>query len=90
MRRLVGRRTRRWQRVPVMVLLLVVQVVVGLLVLVLRTARVAVSLAVAATGRLEVQLAARTRVRPLSQTGIAAIAAAFVHEFHAAYRGAPT
>lgn len=83
---LVARPVRAWKRIPLVALLLVGQVTLGLIVLVLRTLRVAVTLAATATGRLEHQLAARTGRPALSQTGIAALAAAFVDEFRIAYR----
>lgn len=82
---LIARPAGQWTRLPLTVLLLVAQVVVGLIVLALRTTRVIITLAVTTTGRLEQQLAARTGRPVLSQTGIAAICAAFVTEFHAAY-----
>lgn len=85
MRVLIARSASRWRQVPVTVLLLAAQVVVGVIVLVLRTLRVSVTLAATAFGRLEHQLAARTRRPALSDTGIAALATAFAHEFYAAY-----
>lgn len=84
---LIARPASRWRQVPVMVLLLAAQVAVGLLVLVLRTARAALTLAIATTGAIEHQLATRTGRPALSHTGIAAICAAFVTEFYAAYSG---
>jgi hypothetical protein len=83
---LIARPMLRWRRVPLTVLLLAAQVAVGVLALVLRTVRVVVTLAATAATDVEQQLAARTGHTPLSQTSIAALAAAFVHEFHAAYR----
>lgn len=74
-----------WRQVPVIVLLLAAQVVVGVIVLVLRTLRAVTTLTIAATGAIEHRLAARTGRPALSHTGIAAICAAFVHEFRAAY-----
>ena len=85
MRVLIARPVGDWRQVPVTVLLLAVQVVVGVIVLVLRTLRVAVTLAATAFGRLEHQLAGRTGRPVLSDTGIAALAAAFAHEFYTAY-----
>jgi predicted benzoate:H+ symporter BenE len=82
---LIARPAPAWRQVPLMVLLLAAQLVVGLIVLILRTLRVAVTLTITATGRLEHQLAARTGRSALSQTGIAAICAAFVTEFRIAY-----
>jgi hypothetical protein len=85
MRVLIARPARRWKQAPATVGLIAAQVVVGLLVLVLRTARVAVTLAVTTVGAIEHQLAERTGRPALSHTGIAAICAAFVTEFRAAY-----
>ncbi|MFI0900533.1 hypothetical protein [Streptomyces sp. NPDC020983] len=85
MRVLLTRTAPRWRQVPVTVLLLVAQTALGLLVLALRTSRAVLTLAVATTGAVEQQLAVRTGRRPLSQTGIAALAAAFTDEFLAAY-----
>lgn len=89
MRVLIARPVRRWRRVPATVGLLTAQVLVGLLVLVLRTVRVATTLAITTAGAIEHQLATRTGRPVLSDTGIAALAAAFVHEFQTAYH-APT
>ncbi|WUH94523.1 hypothetical protein OG900_33205 [Streptomyces sp. NBC_00433] len=82
---LVARPIRGWRRIPLVALLLAAQVTVGLIVLALRTVRVAVTLAVTTAGAVEHQLAARTGRPALSQTSIAAIASAFVTEFRAAY-----
>lgn len=82
---LIARPTRDWRRVPLLALLLVAQVAAGLLVLALRTLRVVVTLAATAAGAIEHHLAARTGRPALSQTGIAALAAAFVDEFRIAY-----
>lgn len=85
MRILIARRAPLWRQVPLAVLLLAAQVVVGLLVLVLRTGRAVMTLAVATSGHLEYRLAARTGQPVLSDTGIAAICAAFFAEFHNGY-----
>lgn len=85
MRVLIARPDRSWTRVPLTVLLVVAQVVVGVVVLALRTVRVAVTLAATTTGAIEHQLATRTGRPALSHTGIAAICAAFVTEFRTAY-----
>ena len=85
MRVLIARRAPYWRQAPVTLLLLAAQITLGLLVLVLRTLRVALTAAITTTGRMEEQLAARTGRVPLSHTGIAALAAAFAHEFHTAY-----
>lgn len=85
MRVLIACPAHRWRRIPATVGLLAAQVLVGLLVLVLRTVRVAVTLAITATGRMEHALAVLTGRPALSHTGIAAICAAFVTEFRAAY-----
>lgn len=82
---LIARPASRWRQVPVTVLLVAAQVVVGLLVLVLRTARAALTLTIATAGAVEHQLAATTGRPALSHTGIAAICAAFVTEFRTAY-----
>lgn len=89
MRVLIARHVPGWRRVPVVVLLWVAQMVVGLVVLVLRTVRAVATLTIDAAGAVEHRLAARTGRPALSQTGIAALAAALVTEFHAAYRGTP-
>lgn len=81
----MARPARWWRQVPVIVLLLAAQVVVGVIVLVLRTARAALTLAIATTGAVEHRLATATGRPALSHTGIAALAAAFVHEFRTAY-----
>lgn len=83
--RALTRPVRAWRQVPVTVLLWAVQVAVGLLVLVLRTARAALTLAIATTGAAEHRLTTATGRPALSHTGIAAICAAFVHEFRTAY-----
>lgn len=82
---LIARPARTWTRVPVTVALVAAQVLAGLLVVVLSTARVVLTLAVAAARYLEHQLATATGRPALSHTGIAAICAAFVHEFRTAY-----
>ena len=89
---LVARPVSLWRWVgdaAVTVLAVGAQVALGLLVLVLRTLRVAVNVVTAASMAAEQQLAARTGRTALSHTGIAALAAAFAHEFRTAYR-APT
>lgn len=90
MRVLIARSASRWRQVPVSALLVVAQVVVGVVVLTLRTVRVAVTLAATTTGAIEQQLATRTGRPALSHTGIAALAAAFAHEFYAAYHQSTT
>jgi hypothetical protein len=87
---LLTRPASRWRQVSVTVLLWVAQMILGLVVLALRTARAALTLTIACAGRAEQLIAARTGRPALSDTGIAALAAAFAHEFHAAYRGTPT
>lgn len=82
---LVARPVPLWRQVPVAVLLITAQVVVGLVVLALRTARAFLTLAVTAGDSVEHRIAARTGRPALSRTGIAAICAAFVDEFRAAY-----
>lgn len=82
---LIARPARVWRQVPLTVLLLVAQVTVGLLVLGLRTGRALLTLAVTTTSAIEQQLSVHTGRPALSDTGIAAIAAAFVTEFRTAY-----
>lgn len=82
---LIARPARSWTRVPATVALVAAQVLAGLLVVVLSTARVFLTLAVTAARYIEHQLAALTALPALSHTGIAAIAAAFVTEFRTAY-----
>jgi hypothetical protein len=82
---LIARPARSWRQVPLAALLLAAQVAVGVIVLVLRTLRAVTTLTIAATGHIEHQLATRTGRPALSDTGIAALAAAFAHEFYAAY-----
>lgn len=82
---LIARPASRWRQVPVAVLLLAAQVVVGLLVLALRTLRAVTTLTIAGAGAIEHRLATATGRPALSHTGIAALAAAFVTEFRTAY-----
>jgi hypothetical protein len=90
MRVLIARPSARWRQAPATALLWVAQMLLGLLVLALRTTRAGLTLAIASASRVEQLIAALTGRAALSDTGIAALAAAFVHEFHAAYRGTPT
>lgn len=86
---LVARPISPWQRVgkgAVTVLAIGAQFALGLLVLALRTLRVAVNVLTAAAMASEQQLADRIGRPALSDTGIAALAAAFVTEFRTAYR----
>lgn len=76
----------RWRRVPLAVVEVAAQLVVGVLVLVLRIVRVIVTVAADTAVRAEAQLEARTGRPALSHTGIAALAAGFVNEFRTAYR----
>lgn len=83
---LISRPARQCKRIPVLAVLLAAQFLLGLLVLVLWTLRVVATLAVTTTRVAEDQLAARTGRPALSDTGIAAICAAFVDGFLTAYR----
>lgn len=65
--------------------LLVLHLLLGVIVLALRTARVIVAVIAETAIHAEQALAAHTGRPALSQTGIAAIGAAFVAEFRAAY-----
>jgi len=85
---LIPRPVSPWRRagaLAVKVLAVGVQAAVGLLVIVLRTVRVAVNLVTATAMHAEQRLADHTGRPVLSHTGIAAIAAAFVHEFRTAH-----
>lgn len=85
---LVARPVSPWQRVgkaAVTVLAISAQVALGLLVLALRTVRVAVTVVTAAALVAEQQLAESTGRRALSDTGIAALASAFIYELRTAY-----
>ena len=83
---LIARPSVRWRRVPLVVLGVVAQLAVGLIALAFRIVRVAVNVTASLAVHAEQQLAARTGRRALSDTGIAALAAAFITEFHTAYR----
>lgn len=83
-RLLVARAPNRWRRIPLAVLAVTAQLLLAVIVVAIRTARVVVTLAATAATYAEQALAARTG-RPALQTGIAAIAAAFVAEFLTAY-----
>lgn len=87
---LLARPAPHWRQILLTVLLLCAQYTVGLVVLVLRTARAGLTLTIAYAGRAEQLIATLTGRAALSDSGIAALAAAFAHEFHAAYRGTPT
>jgi hypothetical protein len=82
---LVARAPTPWRRLVLAVLAVVAQLLLGVLVLVLRTLRVIVTVATAAAVHAEQQLAARTGHPALSQTGIGVLAAAFAEEFRDAY-----
>jgi cytochrome b561 len=67
-------------------LAVVAHLLLGVLVLALRTVRVIVTAATDTAVHAEQQLAARTGRPALSQTGIGVLAAAFVQEFLTTYR----
>lgn len=83
---LIARPPTPWRRLAVTVLAMVAHLVLGVLVLVLRTLRVIVTVATDTAVRAEQQLAARTGRPALSQTGIGVLAAALAQEFLTTYR----
>ena len=88
---LVARPVSPWRRVgevAATVLAVGAHLVLGLLVLVLRTLRVAVNVVTTAAMASEQQLAARTGRTALSHTGIAVLTAALAAEFLDGFRTA--
>jgi hypothetical protein len=84
-RLLVARAPTPWRRLSLTVLAITAHLLIGVIVVVVRTARVVVDVIAATAMQAEQALAARTGRPALSQTGIGAIAAAFATEFRAAY-----
>jgi len=84
-RLLVARAPTWWRRAALIALAITAHLLLGVIVLALRTTRVIVAVVAEAATNAERQLAARTGRPALSQTGIAAIATAFVQEFLTAY-----
>jgi type IV secretory pathway TrbF-like protein len=84
-RLLVVRAPTRWRRVSLTVLAITAHLLLGVIVAILRTARVIVTVVAETAMNAEQALAARTGRPALSQTGIGALTAAFVTEFRTAY-----
>lgn len=78
---LVVRAPTPWRHVLLTALAMAAHLVLGLLVMTLRTVRVIVAVAAGIAVHAEQQLAARTGRPALSQIGIGVLASAFAHEF---------
>jgi len=82
---LVARAPTPWRRIPLAALAITAHLLLGLIVGALRAARVIVNVVTETAAYVEQALAAHTGRPALSQTGIAALTAAFVQEFRTAY-----
>jgi hypothetical protein len=84
-RLLVARAPTPWRRVSLTVMAITAQLALGLLVMALRIVHAIDTLITDTAVHAEQAVAARTGRPALSQTGIGAIASAFVTEFRTAY-----
>jgi hypothetical protein len=83
---LIARPLVQWRSIALAVLAIGAHLVIGLIVLALRTARVIVSLATDLAIHAEQQLVRRTDRPAVSHVGIGAMTAALVREFRLGYR----